>query len=93
MLSNAGRLFAATNSMFPHGSLIMFLRQTLTKRSTPRGVLLAVAGVVAAIEQYERSLRTDGPDSVEDLWNITSGAAPTPKPSACLPSTSCNPAF
>lgn len=39
-----------------------------------------VEGVITAVEQYERSLRTDGPDSVEDLWNILAGAAPTPKP-------------
>ena len=39
----------------------------------------AVEGVVAAIEQYEWSLRHASPSDLEDLWNTPRGAPPTPK--------------
>ena len=38
-----------------------------------------VDGIECAIEQYAEALRRDGTESVEDLWNTTTGAAPSPK--------------
>ena len=38
-----------------------------------------VDGIVCALEQYAEALRQDGMESVEDLWNTATGAAPSPK--------------
>ena len=38
-----------------------------------------VDGIECALEQYAEALRRDGTESVEDLWNTPTGAAPSPK--------------
>ena len=38
-----------------------------------------VEGIEYALQKYATALRTDEGDSVEDLWNTATGAAPTPK--------------
>ena len=38
-----------------------------------------VDGIEYALQRYATALRTDEGDSVEDLWNTATGAAPTPK--------------
>ena len=39
----------------------------------------AVDGIEYALEKYQTTLRQDGGESPEDLWNTASGAVPTPK--------------
>ena len=38
-----------------------------------------VDGIECALDQYAEALRQDGKESVEDLWNTATGAAPSPK--------------
>lgn len=38
-----------------------------------------VDGIECALEQYASTLRQDGMESAEDLWNTAAGAAPSPK--------------
>lgn len=39
----------------------------------------ALDGVVAAVEDYQRRLKQESPSELDDLWNQTKGAVPTPK--------------
>ena len=38
-----------------------------------------IDGIECALEQYASTLRQDGMESAEDLWNTAAGAAPSPK--------------
>ncbi len=39
----------------------------------------ALDGVVAAVDDYQRRLKSDSPSEIDDLWNQPRGAVPTPK--------------
>jgi len=48
-----------------------------------------LSGIEAALEAYAHTLRQDGPESVEDLWNTPKGDVPSPKAEEHVSSKLC----